>query len=50
VPAGHTRNGLPVSAQFAARPFAEGLLIRVAAAHERALQASASTSAERPPK
>lgn len=39
VPAGRTVNGLPASAQFAARPFAEGLLFRVAAAHERALQA-----------
>jgi len=36
VPAGRTRNGLPASAQLAGRPFAEGLLLRVAAAHERA--------------
>jgi hypothetical protein len=43
VPAGRTANGLPASAQLAARPFAEGLLIRVAAAHERALQASGSS-------
>ena len=39
VPAGRTRNGLPASAQLAARPFAEGLLLRVAAAHERAFPA-----------
>ncbi len=39
VPAGRTRNGLPASVQLAARPFAEGLLLRVAAAHERAFRA-----------
>ncbi len=38
VPAGRTSNGMPASAQLVARPFAEGLLFRVAAAHERALQ------------
>jgi aspartyl-tRNA(Asn)/glutamyl-tRNA(Gln) amidotransferase subunit A len=43
VPAGRTANGLPASAQLAARPFAEGLLLRVAAAHERGFQASGST-------
>ena len=43
VPAGRTANGLPASAQLAARPFAEALLLRVAAAHERAFQASGST-------
>lgn len=36
VPAGRTGNGLPASAQLAGRPFAESLLLRVAAAHERA--------------
>lgn len=35
VPAGRTANGLPASAQLVARPFAEALLLRVAAAHER---------------
>jgi aspartyl-tRNA(Asn)/glutamyl-tRNA(Gln) amidotransferase subunit A len=43
VPAGRTANGLPASAQFAARPFAEGILVRVAAAHERAFQDAVST-------
>ncbi|MCC6172415.1 MAG: amidase, partial [Gammaproteobacteria bacterium] len=40
VPAGRTRNGLPASAQLAGRPFAEALLLRVAAAHERAFAAA----------
>jgi aspartyl-tRNA(Asn)/glutamyl-tRNA(Gln) amidotransferase subunit A len=40
VPAGRTRNGLPASAQLAARPYGEGLLLRVAAAHEQALPAA----------
>jgi len=43
VPAGCTANGLPASAQFAARPFAEGMLVRVAAAHERAFQGAVSS-------
>jgi aspartyl-tRNA(Asn)/glutamyl-tRNA(Gln) amidotransferase subunit A len=34
MPAGFTRNGLPASVQLAARPFAEELLLRVAAAYE----------------
>ncbi|MCS6947895.1 MAG: amidase [Steroidobacteraceae bacterium] len=34
LPAGRTANGLPASVQLVARPFAERLLLRVAAAHE----------------
>jgi aspartyl-tRNA(Asn)/glutamyl-tRNA(Gln) amidotransferase subunit A len=34
VPAGFTSNGLPASFQLVARPFAEGLLLRVAAAYQ----------------
>ena len=40
VPTGRTRNGLPASAQLAGRPFSEALLLRVAAAHERAFGAA----------
>jgi aspartyl-tRNA(Asn)/glutamyl-tRNA(Gln) amidotransferase subunit A len=36
VPGSPTRNGLPSSVQLVGRPFAEGMLLRVAAAHERA--------------
>ena len=35
VPAAHTRNGLRASVQLIGRPFSEGLLLRVAAAHEK---------------
>jgi aspartyl-tRNA(Asn)/glutamyl-tRNA(Gln) amidotransferase subunit A len=35
VPALPTRNGLPSSVQLVGRPFAEALLFRVGAAHER---------------
>jgi aspartyl-tRNA(Asn)/glutamyl-tRNA(Gln) amidotransferase subunit A len=42
VPAGRTKSGLPASVQLAGRPFAEALLLRVAAAHERAYQATRS--------
>ena len=38
LPAGRTANGLPASVQLAARPFAEALLFRVAAALERAFE------------
>ncbi|MFO0449015.1 MAG: amidase [Pseudomonadota bacterium] len=34
VPVGFTRNGLPASCQLVGRPFAEGLLLRVAAAYQ----------------
>jgi aspartyl-tRNA(Asn)/glutamyl-tRNA(Gln) amidotransferase subunit A len=34
VPAGFTANGLPASFQLVARPFAEALLLRVAAAYQ----------------
>ena len=37
VPARATRNGMPASVQLAARPYAEGMLLRVAAAHERGM-------------
>jgi aspartyl-tRNA(Asn)/glutamyl-tRNA(Gln) amidotransferase subunit A len=37
VPGIRTENGLPSSVQLIGRPFAEGLVLRVAAAHERAL-------------
>jgi aspartyl-tRNA(Asn)/glutamyl-tRNA(Gln) amidotransferase subunit A len=36
VPAAPDRNGMPTSVQLVGRPFAEGVLLRVAAAHERA--------------
>jgi len=36
VPMGHTRAGLPVSLQVAAKPFAEATVFRVAHAYERA--------------
>lgn len=35
VPAAAARNGLPTSVQLVGRPFAEGMLLRVGAAHER---------------
>ncbi|MGB8326519.1 MAG: amidase [Steroidobacteraceae bacterium] len=38
VPGEKTGNGMPSSVQLVGRPFAEGLLLRVAAAHERTLQ------------
>jgi aspartyl-tRNA(Asn)/glutamyl-tRNA(Gln) amidotransferase subunit A len=34
VPAGFTKNGLPASFQLVGRPFAEGRLLRVAAAYQ----------------
>ena len=34
VPTGFTSNGLPTSFQLIARPFAEGMLFRVAAAYQ----------------
>ena len=37
VPADRTRNGLRASVQLVGRPFAEALLLQVAAAHERAV-------------
>jgi aspartyl-tRNA(Asn)/glutamyl-tRNA(Gln) amidotransferase subunit A len=42
VPGIATRNGMPSSVQLIARPFAEGLVLRVAAAHERAHAARAA--------
>jgi aspartyl-tRNA(Asn)/glutamyl-tRNA(Gln) amidotransferase subunit A len=39
VPGAATENGMPSSVQLVGRPFAEGLLLRVAAAHERAMPA-----------
>jgi aspartyl-tRNA(Asn)/glutamyl-tRNA(Gln) amidotransferase subunit A len=36
VPAGFSRNGLPLAWQLVGRPFAEGLLLRVADAYQRA--------------
>ena len=35
VPAGFTKNGLPVGFQLVGRPFAEAMLLRIAAAYER---------------
>jgi aspartyl-tRNA(Asn)/glutamyl-tRNA(Gln) amidotransferase subunit A len=40
VPGAATGNGMPSSVQLVGRPFAEGLLLRVAAAHERAMHAT----------
>jgi aspartyl-tRNA(Asn)/glutamyl-tRNA(Gln) amidotransferase subunit A len=37
VPAGLDRQGLPIGAQFVGRPFAEPLLLRVAAVQEHLL-------------
>jgi Asp-tRNA(Asn)/Glu-tRNA(Gln) amidotransferase A subunit family amidase len=37
VPAGLDARGLPLSAQFVARPFAEATLLRVAAVQQRLL-------------
>jgi len=36
LPVGRDRNGVPIGLQLVARPFAEGLLLRVAAAYEQA--------------
>ena len=36
VPAGFSRNGLPVGFQLVGRPFAEAMLFRIAGAYERA--------------
>lgn len=38
VPAGYDRSGLPISVQFMARPYEEGLLLRLAAAVEETVQ------------
>jgi aspartyl-tRNA(Asn)/glutamyl-tRNA(Gln) amidotransferase subunit A len=35
VPAGFSKNGLPVGFQLVGRPFAEAMLLRIAAAYER---------------
>ncbi len=42
VPAASARNGMPTSVQLVGRPFSEGMLLRVAAAHERATRGCAS--------
>jgi Asp-tRNA(Asn)/Glu-tRNA(Gln) amidotransferase A subunit family amidase len=48
VPAGHTREGLPIGVQIAARPGAEGLLWAAAATVERALGGSRPPSDNAP--
>jgi aspartyl-tRNA(Asn)/glutamyl-tRNA(Gln) amidotransferase subunit A len=48
VPGIATGNGMPSSVQLIARPFAEGLVLRVAAAHERAQAAGVRREALKP--
>lgn len=46
VPAGLDRNGLPMGAQYVARPFAEALLLRVADVQQRAMPLPRPTPAQ----